>query len=206
MASSTVKDGKALSAAFIQGRSLIYPAVTVILSAEFPPDNLAFPNRRLRLTEQKPTVPVGRTSNRNNEFKGDFGNAFIDSPVMSRKHAEISADFDNSVSSLSTINSDYRILTSCNQRVFIKDVGSMHGTFVAGEKLLDKIPRAMHQGDVVTFGAPVRNPPSDIIQPTRFRVDIEFNKPRYVARTPNSCSFSVVYLLTVTVARSHRLA
>jgi pSer/pThr/pTyr-binding forkhead associated (FHA) protein len=164
MASSSAKDGKispgllCCGIAFHKSQHVdltCLSAVTVILSAQFPPDDLLFPNRRLRLTKEKPKVPVGRTSNRNNEFKPSFENAFVDSPVMSRTHAEISADFDNS-------------------RVYIKDVGSMHGTFVEGEKLHKNIQRAIHHGDLVTFGASVRNHPSDIIQPTRFKVAIEF--------------------------------
>jgi hypothetical protein len=116
-------------------------------------------------------MPVGRASNRNADFRSQLNNAWVNSPVMSRDHAEISADFNTT-------------------RVYIKDMGSMHGTFVSGEKLPIKVPRVIKAGDHITFGAPVRNQPSDIIQPIRFQVAIEFGKPAFVARKTITLGFA----------------
>lgn len=57
------------------------------------------PTRTLILDEQNPTAPIGRASKESSKgFVAADNNAWFLSPVVSRKHAELVANFDEKVS------------------------------------------------------------------------------------------------------------
>ncbi|KAF1830864.1 hypothetical protein BDW02DRAFT_558056 [Decorospora gaudefroyi] len=86
------------------------------------------------------TFPIGRSSK--NATKRDLipgpDNAFIDSPVISREHAELSANAN-----------------SGRPEVYISDSNSMHGTFLNGHRLQPCIPSKLNYGDLLQFGSDV---------------------------------------------------
>jgi pSer/pThr/pTyr-binding forkhead associated (FHA) protein len=77
-------------------------------------------------------------------------NAYIDSPVISRDHAVLSADTD---------------------AVYLTDSHSMHGTYVDGQKIEPNVPIALSSGSLLQFGVDVnRNEGNKDI--TRFRASL----------------------------------
>jgi hypothetical protein len=86
------------------------------------------------------TFPIGRASK--NTTKKTLmpapSNAYIDSPVISREHALLSAD-----TKLGT------------PHVYITDTGSMHGTMVNDERLPPHTPKQLASGDKLQFGIDV---------------------------------------------------
>lgn len=77
------------------------PSNTVILtlSARTPASgNVLFPKRTLTLTRSNNTITVGRASKVSTKgFIAAPDNAWFDSPVMSRQHAQFTADVDGKV-------------------------------------------------------------------------------------------------------------
>jgi len=110
--------------------------VLVTLESIDPPSDFAFPDRRFFLTKEKPTIAIGRTSKRNSTFEAAKNNAWFDSAVMSRTHAELKLDVDK-------------------QKVYIKDNGSLHGTFKNEQRLLRGSYSTVTTGDMVKFGIPI---------------------------------------------------
>ncbi|KAJ4142316.1 hypothetical protein NW754_009764 [Fusarium falciforme] len=110
--------------------------VLVTLESIDPPSDFAFPDRRFFLTKEKPTIAIGRTSKRNSSFEAAKNNAWFDSAVMSRTHAELKLDVDK-------------------QKVYIKDNGSLHGTFKNEQRLLRGSYSVLATGDMVKFGIPI---------------------------------------------------
>jgi pSer/pThr/pTyr-binding forkhead associated (FHA) protein len=93
--------------------------------------------RVINLNPNKSSIKIGRASK--SVLKGLLGaadNAWFDSPVMSRNHAEIA------------FNKFTNLLT-------IQDTNSMHGTFVNGQKLHNG-SEVVGNGDTVVFGNEVR--------------------------------------------------
>jgi hypothetical protein len=86
------------------------------------------------------SFPIGRASK--NTTKKDLmpapHNAYIDSPVISREHALLSANADHGA-----------------PQVFISDTGSMHGTIVNGQRLTANTPKQLSSGDMLQFGIDV---------------------------------------------------
>jgi hypothetical protein len=86
------------------------------------------------------TFPIGRASR--NTTKAELmpaeHNAFIDSPVISRDHAVLSAIGDEDA-----------------PQMFVTDSKSMHGTFVNGERLEAHTPKQLKSGDILQFGVDV---------------------------------------------------
>jgi hypothetical protein len=114
--------------------------VVLTLSAvESPGASIPFPKRQITFTKDRDVVPVGRSSKvATKGFVAGTDNAWFDSPVMSRLHAQFSARMDDN-------------------KLEIKDVGSLHGTFLNDRK--ERIPtnqwQELKDGDAVTFGAPI---------------------------------------------------
>lgn len=72
-----------------------------MLSTKGPKD-LAWPERRITLTRDNPSMPIGRASKvRSKGFVASSTNGWFDSPVMSRDHAELIADLDTRVRCIS---------------------------------------------------------------------------------------------------------
>ncbi|KAF2186275.1 hypothetical protein K469DRAFT_706941 [Zopfia rhizophila CBS 207.26] len=85
------------------------------------------------------TVPIGRSSkSAHKNLQAAPNNAFIDSPVISRDHAELSTN------------------TSCGiPIVYIKDNGSMHGTTLNNVLLPRHRDHQLKNGDTLQFGVNV---------------------------------------------------
>ncbi|KAI1085039.1 hypothetical protein F5B20DRAFT_575508 [Whalleya microplaca] len=102
-----------------------------------------FPERRFVLSRHAPSVPIGRASKVPSKgFVAAKDNAWFDSPVMSRQHAELVVSFD-----------------ATPKAVFIKDIGSLHGTFHTPNDASKKRSRIeqdqsvkLSNGDILQFG------------------------------------------------------
>ncbi|TGO87781.1 hypothetical protein BPOR_0204g00100 [Botrytis porri] len=116
-------------------------------------DFLSCSERLINLDPTRTVLQIGRASK--SPSKGLFGaidNAWFDSPVMSRSHAEI-------------------IYNPLDNVVQIRDLGSMHGTFLNGEKLGEEA-KPLNSNDQVVFGIGVRRG-MDLFQPCHFEVNYE---------------------------------
>ncbi|KAH9878244.1 hypothetical protein J1614_003461 [Plenodomus biglobosus] len=107
------------------------------------------------------TYPVGRASK--NVAKRDLmpapHNAYIDSPVISREHAVLSAT-----------------LSHGTPQVYITDSGSMHGTMVNGRKLLSNTPTMLATGDMLQFGVDV-NRNEDFFVARKYEFEAHLARP-----------------------------
>ncbi|KAM5352253.1 hypothetical protein ACJ41O_004976 [Fusarium nematophilum] len=144
--------------------------VLVTLSSVDPPSDFPFPDRRFFLTKEKPTMEIGRTSKRNASYEASKNNAWFDSAVMSRKHAHFNLDVDK-------------------QKVYIKDTGSLHGTFKNGERLGRNIPFILTTGDRLRFGISIdrgkeRYPPCTLEARLKFGTVDPDDRPK-VFRVPD---------------------
>lgn len=86
------------------------------------------------------TFPIGRASKNatKKELMPAAYNAYIDSPVISREHAVLSAN-----------------TSSGTPQVYISDKNSMHGTMVNGQPLAPNTPKQLSAGDVIQLGLDV---------------------------------------------------
>jgi len=98
----------------------------------------SFPERQIKLTPENPSIIIGRaskTSSRGYDPAPD--NAWYNSAVMSRHHAELTADFSQ-------------------KKLKVKDLGSLHGTFLNTNTLVHKEgPQIIGQEDFLRFGVSV---------------------------------------------------
>ncbi|KAJ8059684.1 hypothetical protein OCU04_011332 [Sclerotinia nivalis] len=109
--------------------------------------------RVINLNPSQRILQIGRASK--SPIKGLSGatnNAWFDSPVMSRNHAEI-------------------IYNPSDNVIQIRDVGSMHGTFVNGEKLGGEA-KTLNINDRIVFGITVRRG-MDMFPPCHFNINYE---------------------------------
>ncbi|XWW95840.1 hypothetical protein V2A60_003808 [Cordyceps javanica] len=130
--------------------------VIVTLSC-LAPTALTFPQRRLLLSNQRSSLSIGRASKRSSTLESRMYNAWIDAPVMSRQHAELKLD-------------------SQSQTVFIRDVGSLHGTFHNDIKLRRGQSQALHNGDLLKFGISIDRG-HEVFPQCTMRVGLEFAQP-----------------------------
>lgn len=141
-------------------------------------NTVPFLKRTLLLDGSKPAAPIGRASKVSSKgFIAAHDNAWFESAVMSRNHAEIVADFEKKVTDAYTCF-EAALLTPV-QKVYIRDIGSLHGTFVntMQEGAIDKKLHGCNElqeiteGAKVTLGVPiVRN--NEAFAPTSLRVRI----------------------------------
>ncbi|POS86663.1 hypothetical protein EPUL_002829, partial [Erysiphe pulchra] len=119
-----------------------------------------FPVKRvITLNSQVSKITVSRASKSSNKSLYSAGdNAWFDSPVMSRDHAEISLDPD------------------C-ETLLLRDVGSMHGTCINNTPLVSFVPTVLHNGDVVVFGTEVKRG-SETFPPCKFIVNYEISSQK----------------------------
>ncbi|KAF4973813.1 hypothetical protein FSARC_6 [Fusarium sarcochroum] len=144
--------------------------VLITLSSVDAPTKFAFPNRRIFLSKEKPSIEIGRTSKRNVSFEAAKNNAWFDSAVMSRKHALFTLDAEN-------------------QRVFVKDTGSLHGTYKNNIPLEKNIQFQVLSGEKLKFGAAIdrgveRYPPCSLEVQTMFGTMSPDDRPK-VFRVPD---------------------
>ncbi|KAH7411998.1 hypothetical protein DE146DRAFT_641968 [Phaeosphaeria sp. MPI-PUGE-AT-0046c] len=116
-------------------------------------------------------LPVGRASKNSNkkELMPAADNGYIDSPVISREHAQLSARGDSNP-----------------PRVFVTDLGSMHGTMVNGEQLVAHAPMPLSSGDTLQFGIDV-NRNEEFFVARKYRFDVHHVPPQ----APFSLGFTV---------------
>lgn len=80
--------------------SVVLWTVLILLSTKSP-TSITHPERRIILTQSRPTLKIGRSSNRSvMGLTPTLDNGYFDSPVMSREHAEIEADIPRQVSQI----------------------------------------------------------------------------------------------------------
>ncbi|AEO56981.1 hypothetical protein MYCTH_2302609 [Thermothelomyces thermophilus ATCC 42464] len=132
---------------------------TVVLSLSTDPSSgsdVLFPERRIVFHQGKDNIIVGRASKVSVKgYVAGIENAWFYSPVMSRHHAQIFARMD------------------CN-KVEIKDLGSLHGTFLNGDERISADEfRELKDGDVLRFGAPIWRGVEQFV-PTTVKVGLEF--------------------------------
>ncbi|KAI1394280.1 uncharacterized protein F4822DRAFT_424759 [Hypoxylon trugodes] len=104
------------------------------------------PRRQFLLSNRTPVVRIGRASKVPTKgFVAAADNAWFDSPVMSRQHAELFLASEN----------DSKV-------VFIKDIGSLHGTYytpydgMRNESRLEQgKPVQLSNGDTIRFGVDI---------------------------------------------------
>ncbi|CAG8953134.1 hypothetical protein HYFRA_00003332 [Hymenoscyphus fraxineus] len=140
------------------------------VTVTFTPITGNFAPRTLLLTPRDDTTPIGRASK--SVAKGILGaedNAWFDSPVMSRDHAELRLNSSTSVSK--THNCDDH--ANSVKTVTIHDRGSMHGTFLNDNKLEEMEDAALNKGDILVFGAEVKRGP-EVFPACSFKVDLAF--------------------------------
>jgi hypothetical protein len=114
--------------------------------------------------------PIGRASKNTTKkvLMPASHNAYIDSPVISREHALLSAE-----------------ATSAGPQVFVTDTGSMHGTMVNGERLVAHTAKQLSSGDMLQFGIDVnRNEGTSAPLPLQWlhRADMPSSLEFFVAR------------------------
>ncbi|KAF4212624.1 hypothetical protein CNMCM8980_000576 [Aspergillus fumigatiaffinis] len=125
----------------------------VTLYPLFQPDVLPF--RSLTFAPDTEFVKIGRASKR--EAKGlvpAHHNALFESRVMSRDHAQLRVSFEK-------------------KEVYIRDNGSMHGTWVNCRKISSDKDVPIHSGDVVIFGTEVIRG-EDTYPPMRVRCECQW--------------------------------
>ncbi|KAK1760568.1 hypothetical protein QBC47DRAFT_367527 [Echria macrotheca] len=113
--------------------------------------------RRLELSAQNPSVIIGRASKTASKgFVEKEDNGWLACPVVSRKHAEITAHVEQ-------------------ETVTIKDLGSLHGTYLNNEteKIPQNEPQELKDGDIIKFGATVWRD-SEHFNPAKIAVGIQY--------------------------------
>ncbi|PMD44046.1 hypothetical protein L207DRAFT_508816 [Hyaloscypha variabilis F] len=117
--------------------------------------NVSPAERVFTLNPDRPSIPIGRASKSVSKgLLGAVDNAWFDSPVMSRDHAEMTIDVEE-------------------KKITIQDIGSMHGTYLNGVELPRKTPMAIDDGDILVFGAEVRRGP-ETFPACKFQVKYQF--------------------------------
>lgn len=120
----------------------------------------ALPFRSLTFTAADDTFRVGRASRREEKnMVPEHHNAYFDSRVMSRQHATLGVSTDM-------------------KTVYIRDSGSMHGTFVNDKKIASDKNCTIRSGDVMTFGTSVTRG-NETFKPLKVRCEYEWFDDRH---------------------------
>lgn len=134
-------------------------SILVSLSAdELGPANMRYPERRITMNRTNLLVPIGRASKvQSKGFVAGKDNGWFDSPVMSRSHAEITANL-------------------AEKKIQIKDLGSLHGTYINDDarRLAEGKLHELKDGDLLRFGVAIARG-SDSFAATTLKVGIAHN-------------------------------
>ncbi|PHH76310.1 hypothetical protein CDD80_1652 [Ophiocordyceps camponoti-rufipedis] len=122
-------------------------------ASEASASNLA---RHVVLTRDSPSLQIGRMSQRNPDLRASSANAWFESAVMSRHHAKLHFDADQTTLS-------------------IEDTQSLHGTFHNGTRLESGMQSQLHSGDELCFGIQVDRH-TDTFPPCAMTVTFEFDE------------------------------
>ncbi|OOF92784.1 hypothetical protein ASPCADRAFT_210050 [Aspergillus carbonarius ITEM 5010] len=130
-----------------------------------------FPYRSLDFSPEINHANIGRASKRESKnLIPAKNNGLFDSRVMSRNHAKLWVSLDK-------------------QLVYIRDGGSMHGTWINGKKITSEEDTVIQHGDVITFGSTVFRG-TDTFPPLRVRCEFEWPNPLH-RHVPASNTFCV---------------
>ncbi|KAF2095749.1 hypothetical protein NA57DRAFT_59728 [Rhizodiscina lignyota] len=111
-------------------------------------------HRYVTLTEMK-TIEVGRSSkSATKQLIAATNNCWVNNPVISRSHARLSVE-------------KIGVEDTEKMQAFIRDTGSMHGTFLNGKKIEEGKNHRLITGDILQFGTDVT------------RGDDTFKAPKY---------------------------
>jgi hypothetical protein len=125
--------------------------------------NRSSPSQRRIFLPNGGSIFVQRTSRRDRLHGPAERNLCFPNIVMSRQHAILEADMF---------------------KVYIQDVGSLHGTSINGHRLATYDRRVVHEGDEITFGVPVMSNAADFDPLVATVVEIK-NHP-YLPPTPEA--------------------
>ncbi|CAK7273221.1 hypothetical protein SEPCBS57363_005545 [Sporothrix epigloea] len=129
-------------------------------------DNLV---RHIRLTSDRPKINVGRASKTVSKgLVAAAENAYFDSPVVSRVHAEIAGNLENGT-------------------VSITDMGSLHGTSVNDKSLEKGVATPLEEDDTVNFGIHVSRG-LDVFGPMACKVAFKRTSARPVEVARSYCA------------------
>ncbi|KAF2267762.1 hypothetical protein CC78DRAFT_47188 [Lojkania enalia] len=151
--------------------SSVPPAIEITLRSIDGLDE--FDERKILLTPGS-RIAVGRSSkDARKQLQQGPDNAYIDSPVISRSHAIISADTGLS-----------------RPLVLLKDTGSMHGTMVNNKPLLRHTEHELANGDMIQFGVNVVRDQESFIA-KKYLFDSKYAAPATIPKPAVSSGFSV---------------
>ncbi|KAK2074337.1 hypothetical protein P8C59_008551 [Phyllachora maydis] len=132
-------------------------SVLVSLSADDTiSHHVTYPERRIKLDAEHRSVLIGRSSKASTKnLLALPSNAWFDSPVMSRNHAEITANLKE-------------------RKVQIRDMQSLHGTYInCDENKVGCHAQDLKDGDMLRFGIPVIRG-GEVFPPTAVKVALTF--------------------------------
>lgn len=134
------------------------PAFSISLT-QTPYLDHEFSRRYMVLDAQNPTLKIGRSSKQAEKgFTPNSQNGWYDSPVMSREHAQIIADFTT-------------------KRLKLMDLGSLHGTYLndCSQRLeKDKLVE-LRNGDNIRFGVDITR--KKTFSPTIVKLTFDYIEP-----------------------------
>ncbi|KAK1780813.1 hypothetical protein QBC45DRAFT_391134 [Copromyces sp. CBS 386.78] len=131
------------------------PAFSISLT-QTPYTEHPYSRRYIVLDSQNPTLTIGRSSKLAAKgFVPSSQNGWYDSPVMSRQHAEIIADFTQ-------------------KRLRLRDLGSLHGTYInESDQRLEKDDLVeLKDGDNIRFGVDIMR--KKTFPPTVVKVGLDY--------------------------------
>ncbi|WYZ41707.1 hypothetical protein EsH8_V_000602 [Colletotrichum jinshuiense] len=138
--------------------------VRVTLSVKHPRPEFQYPERRISLEQRNPgVINIGRTSKRFDHLEAKADNCYFDSPVMSRDHAKITVDW-------------------FHKKLFVKDVGSLHGTYHNSKRLTPHTAHELEQGDTLKFGIDIQRS-NELYPPCTIEVEFEFDHLAKLAKS-----------------------
>ena len=114
--------------------------------------------RKFTLNPSKSFIEIGRASKTASKgLASTEDNAWFDSPIMSRSHAELIVVTNPAqVSCLTTCLFGKTNDGLCDtQSLKLRDLRSTHGTFIGSKRISHDVDYAVKSGDVITFGTKV---------------------------------------------------
>jgi len=127
-------------------------------------DSKQFPRRDIDLNDGESLV-IGRSSKSDHKLQPSSTNCRFDCPVVSRAHA----------------------LLLCNEgQLSIRDTGSLHGTFVNHQELVNDKTVVLQEGDVITLGAEVLRAHENY---QAMRLVVNHHRPSVAERLPHTYAY-----------------
>lgn len=148
------------------------PSTDTVVVLQLQPLNDTFARKSITIPPP-PDNPVRIGRQTNQKTQPTPGNGFFDSKVLSRQHAEISADREG--------------------KVWIRDVKSSNGTFVNGKRLSqenrDSEPHPLTQGDILELGIDIISDDQKTIVHHKVAARVEHAGPHAGATAASSIDY-----------------